>query len=114
MSYMKRYLEKYEWWKLVPCFDFNEYFTAEGGNYSCAHISDEVYIAYLFDKIDGPPTLETGTFKKLDDTAEYTYQWYDPRSDIYFNKVDFRSENGEFKIPPRPTKEDWVIAIKKK
>ncbi len=113
MVYLKKFLEKLEWWKLEPCFDLKEHFEADHGYYSCAHIDSDIYVAYFYDKIDDVFTDITGTVKNMDKNASYTYQWYDPRKNIYLEEMPATVVNGSFTLPKRPTKEDWVIIIKK-
>jgi hypothetical protein len=114
MTYMKQFFEKLEWWRLEPCFDLNEYFTGDHGYYSAAHIGNDTYVAYFYDKLDDVTTDITGTFKRLDDNASYTYRWFDPRTNEYSSEMPASVKNNEFKIPARPTKEDWVILLTSK
>ncbi len=114
MVYLKKFLEKLEWWKLEPCFDLKEYFETDHGYYSAAHIASDVYVAYFYDKIDDVTTDKTGTFKRLSENAEYTYQWYDPRNNLYSEEMPATVINGCFTLPSRPTKDDWVVLLKKK
>ncbi len=114
MSYMKQFLEQYEWWRLEPCFDLNEYFETDHGYYSCAHIDSDLYIAYFYDKVDDVTTDKTGTVKRMDKNGEYTYQWYDPRTNTYLEELPAPVVDGSFTLPKRPTSEDWVVVIKKK
>ena len=76
--------------------------------------NNDIYVAYFYDKIDSIATDITGQFYSLDDNCTYTYQWYDPRENVYLDEVTITSQNGTFTIPKRPTREDWVILLKKK
>lgn len=113
MAYMKEFFEKLEWWKLEPCFDLNEYFVGDHGYYSASHIGNDLYVAYFYDKVDDVFTKSTGTFLRLDKTAKYVYQWYDPTKNVYLEEKEAIIKDGTFKIEERPTLQDWVITLKK-
>jgi hypothetical protein len=112
MGYMKEFLEKYEWWNLIPAFDNKEIFESATGTYSFATIGNDLYIGYLYDDISKEGTLLSGTVKGLDENAEYTYQWYNPRTNVLGSKINI-AKGSQFEIGEKPSAEDWVIVIEK-
>jgi len=113
MSYMKAFLEKYEWWNLVPAFNDKKIFVSDTGFYSVAHIGTDLYIAYLYDNISKKGKTDTGTFTGLDANAEYTYQWFNPRTSATSEPVKVNKNGSEFSIGDRPSAEDWVLVVQK-
>jgi hypothetical protein len=113
MGYMKQLFEKYEWWKLVPAFDNKKIFVSETGTYSVAHIDTDLYIAYLYDDVSKEGTKLTGTFTGLDANAEYTYQWFNPRTTAMSEPAKAAKEGTNFVIGERPSAEDWVLVVQK-
>lgn len=111
MSYMKRFLEKYEWWNLVPAFDSKDIFDSSTGFYSVAHTNNDLYIAYFYDDISSAGSRETGTFKGLD--GEYTYSWFNPRTTAMSNPRPADVKDGCFAVGERPSAEDWVLVLQK-
>ncbi len=116
MLYMRKFFEKFQWWRLVPDFDKKNYFIPEGNAfYACATVSDELYVIYLYD-----PSNASGTVGNMDKNAEYVLQWFNPRTNEYCDeetvKANCTDENGNsgYKLPSRPDCNDWVILLKKK
>ncbi len=112
LGYMKEFLEQFEWWKLVPVFGDKEVFESETGTYSFARINDELYIGYLYDDISKEGTLLSGTLKGLDETAQYTYYWFNPRTNVSGTKIKIE-KGSQFVIGEKPSAEDWVIVVEK-
>ncbi len=112
MQYMKEFFEKIEWWKLVPCFANKAYFSAADGIYYSAATIDGngTYVAYFYDL----KSKATGTLNGLDASSEYTYQWFNPRTNVISNPKPFKATNGSYDIGERPSAEDWVFIAKKK
>lgn len=114
MSYMKAFLEEYEWWKLTPLFESSK-FISETGTYSAATIEDNIYILYFYDAINGEGTALTGTLKGLDKNAQYTYKWFNPRNAQSSEEMNVAlTDEGDFTIGARPSSEDWVLVVNKK
>ncbi len=116
MSYMRKFFEKFDWWRLVPDFDKQHYFIPqENAFYACATISDELYVIYLYDQSN-----LSGMIGNMDANAEYTLQWYNPRTDEYLLeetiKANCTDKNGNagYELPARCDDKDWIILVKKK
>ncbi len=118
IGYMRQFFEKIEWWKLVPDFDNNVYFTpAVANEYAVATIDNSVYVVYLFNR-----TRATGYLANMDDKASYTITWFNPRTNEYIElgndiKTNTTDKNGKpaFQLPNKPESsiEDWVILATK-
>ena len=113
MGYAKEFFEQYEWWKLTPAFDDKKIFTSETGFYSVAYIEKDLFIAYLYDDISKAGTKKTGTFTGLDANADYTYQWYNPRTTAMSEPTKVQKDGSNFVIGERPSAEDWVLVVQK-
>ncbi len=111
MGYMKQFFSEYEWWKLEPCFDSEEYYRSDLGSkgdanrYSAAHIGDTVYIAYFYNV-----GRDTGAFKQLQE-GRYVCTWFDPCTgasrEPYRVNVD---SSGILEIGEKPNNGDWVFS----
>lgn len=113
LGYMRDFFEKYEWWKLTPAFNNKGIFTPDASHFSLASIGNDLFIAYIFDGIANEGTTKTGTIKALDANAEYTYQWFNPRTSAMSEPQKANKNGTEFKIGERPTTEDWVLVVQK-
>ncbi len=112
MGYMKEFLEQFEWWNLIPVFDDKNVFESETGTYSFAKVENDLYIGYLYDDISKEGTVLTGTLKGLDENADYTYYWYNPRTNVSGSKTKIE-KGSQFVIGEKPSAEDWVIVVEK-
>ncbi len=113
MGYAKSFFEQYEWWKLAPAFDDKKIFTSETGFYSVAYIEKDLFICYLYDDISKTGTKKTGTLTGLDANADYTYQWFNPRTTAMSEPVKVQKDGTNFVIGERPNAEDWVLVVQK-
>ncbi len=113
MGYMRKFFEQYEWWKLVPAFDNKMVFTPQASHCMTASIGTDLYITYIFDGIANKGTTLTGTYMSLDADAEYTYQWFNPRTSAMSDPVKAEKNGKTFKVGARPTAEDWVLVVQK-
>ncbi len=108
--YMKNFLEQYEWWNLVPCFAAQTvvatYYANDGKAYSAATIGNELYIAYLYGNDE--TVTDYGTFLLMEN-ADYNVRWFDPQTGEYTDLGTVTITDGTYKIPVKPTTEDWVI-----
>ena len=123
MGYMRQFLEQYEWWKLVPCFEENEYYSPYGTNYSVATIGNELYIGYFYGI--GIYSANFGKFTNMKN-GKYEIKWYNPQDGTYRwydeKEEDFVTsptgpvtiKNGKYKIPGKPDIQDWVVVAKYK
>ena len=106
LIYMKKFLQKYEWQALEPCFNGNEYYDPQNAkNYSAAHIGSDVYIAYLY----GTSQNGHGRFMNMKD-GTYEMVWFNCRTGAEITE-EIVVEGGFFTIPNKPDKNDWAIAV---
>ena len=118
MGYMREFFENYEWWNLTPAFGDSNKFSKSASHFLLASTGNDLYIAYIFDGIAKTGTTRTGTIKNLDRYADYTYQWFNPRtgeiSEPKTANTEYNLFSGtKFEIGSRPTAEDWVLVVQK-
>lgn len=118
MGYMREFFENYEWWNLTPAFGDSDKFSKSASHFLLASTGNDLYIAYIFDGIAKTGTTRTGTIKNLDKNADYTYQWFNPRTGEFSQAQTAEIETNwlgstQFEIGSRPTAEDWVLVVQK-
>ena len=113
MGYMRKFFERFQWCKLTPAFDNSQIFTAQASHFSLSYINNDLYIAYIFDGIAKTGTTKTGSIKNLDKNAQYTYQWFNPRTAQMSQAQTVIKSGSTFNIGARPTAEDWVLVVQK-
>ena len=102
MGYMRRFFESFDWYNLVPEFDYQTHFVPdENCIYACASSNDAV-VVYLY----GENTLG-GTLKDID-LEEYKTVWFNPRTAE--TETARPDGNGHF---AKPDEKDWVLFAKK-
>lgn len=106
LIYMKKFLSQYEWHKLQPCFNGNEYYDPQKAtNYSAAHIGEEIYIAYLY----GTAQNGHGKFQNMKN-GTYEMIWFNCRTGES-TVSEIVVEDTTYTIPNKPDKNDWTIAV---
>jgi len=110
VNYMREFLTKLCWWKLIPRFDSKTFFIPDGENYySIASDERDTYVAYFYGR-----DYKTGYLTNLDD-AKYTYRWFNPRNGEYGDKRTFEPDaHRMYHIEQKPDKNDWVLLVQKK
>ena len=114
MAYMKNFLERYEWWKLVPCFkapveDPDAYFVTSGSSYCAATAGNELYIAYFYaEKTRNKPS---GAFQNMEN-ADYEIIWMNCVTGQTTAPEIVTITDGKYESPRKPTEDDWVIAAR--
>ena len=114
MGYMREFFEQYEWWNLTPAFGDSNKLSKTASHFLLASIGTDLYIAYIFDGIAKNGTTNTGTIKGLDSNANYTYQWFNPRTgETSQAQAVNKTNNTQFNIGARPSTQDWVLVVQK-
>ncbi len=117
MGYMRNFFENYEWWNLIPAFDDTSLYSKTAKHFALATVGNDLYIAYIHDGIGNSARTTTGTLKKLDSSAQYTYQWFNPTSGEFYGTPQTVNKSGiygtNFTIGSRPTAADWVLVVQK-
>ena len=110
LKYMKDFFQKLDWWKLIPRFDAKTYFIPDGENYySLASDERDTIVIYFCNRGD----YVTGRLTTLDN-CEYTYQWFNPRTNEYYPKRKFWPDvHRTFHLEHKPDDLDWVMLIEK-
>ena len=116
LSYMKNFLEKYEWWNLAPCFnkffiddEADAYYEHTGRNYSVSHIGNELYIGYFYGS--GENNTNLGILLQMEN-ADYEVVWMNCVTGEFTEPEVVTITDGTLTVPVKPTDEDWVIAVK--
>ena len=113
----RKYLNQYEWWKLVPDADVIEDSedTAEYERTVAARIGDALLMAYkqrILNKIANPYVI---TFRNLKPGTDYEVKAYNPIRDYEANLGSLTVDhNGKAVVSNFPAMQDWVVVLKKK
>ena len=126
MGYMRAFMEKLDWYELLPRFNNWAYFVPANNVYAyCASNRRNTEMVVYFYSFTDPTVGErintekyggvmTGTVGSLVPFADYTYQWFDPISGEYLQQGTFRaSAIGTWFAGVRPTQTDMVLLIQK-
>ncbi|MBP3377261.1 MAG: DUF4038 domain-containing protein, partial [Clostridia bacterium] len=108
VAYMKEFLEKYEWWKLVPCFNRSYYYEPNGWGYSVSTIGNDVYLGYFYGTNEAYRGL--GTLRSMKN-GDYTVTWFNCRTGKYEDPFTVTVTDGTYRIPKKPGDGDWVITV---
>lgn len=110
MGYLAEFMDGIEWWKLTPRFDSTDWFSpSKSVPYSLATIDNDAYVFYFY----GDQTTETGEARNLQKNTTYTLTWYNPQTGEWRNTKAFTTGTGKYKLPEKPTNDDWVLYIEK-
>ncbi len=125
VGYMREFLEKTQWYNLIPRFDNRAYFVPAHNVYytyaSNENNSEIVVYFYSFtDESVAQKTntkfyggIKTGTVGGLVPNGSYTYQWFDPISGEYSEKYEFTATRfGTYYVGDRPQATDMVLFIR--
>lgn len=107
VAYIRQLLEKYEWWKLVPCFNNSYFYTPGSCKYSVSHIGNEIYLGYFYgkggnDKLGSLTSMANG---------EYKVTWFNCITGEYSESFTVTVTDGTYTLPAKPDAGDWVIAV---
>lgn len=109
LTHFRKFYTSLEWWKLVPRFDDDAWGSfADKSKSLLSSDGNSVFVVFFF----GSDSL-TGTLKNLLPGATYSAQWFNPRDGRY-REIDSVTQNSSrWTIPGRPTREDWILLLKK-
>ncbi len=110
ITYIKDYLQKYEWWRLVPCFNKSYFYQPGSCKYSVSHIGNEIYIGYFYGKLNND---KLGTLTSMAN-GEYEVQWFNCQTGEYGESFTVNITDGTYTLPAKPDAGDWVIAVELK
>ena len=109
ITYIKDYLQKYEWWRLTPCFNKSYFYQPGSCKYSVSHIGNEIYIGYFYGKINND---KLGTLTSMAN-GEYEVQWFNCITGEYGEVFTVTVTDGTYTLPAKPDAGDWVISVEK-
>lgn len=108
VSYIRKFLSEYEWWRLVPCFE-NSYFYDHGScKYSVCHIGNELYLGYFYGSANNS---KLGRFTSMQN-GEYEVRWFNCITGEYGESFTVTVTDGVYQLPEKPDTGDWVISVK--
>ncbi len=110
MGYLRQFLEKFDWWNLVPDFDNkNAFIPSENAFYSCATVKNDIYVVCFYNR-----TEDTGSFVNMDTNSTYKLQWFNTRTNEYSLIGNVAPEkDGSYKLPNKEQSLDWVVIAEK-
>lgn len=127
VGYMRRFLEKTEWYNLIPRFDNRAYFVPCSRVYYvyAGNEDNSEIVIYFYSFTDesvaqntntkGLGGIKTGTVGSLVPNGEYTYQWFNPITDEYYKEQEFTAtKSGTFYLGSRPDDTDMAVVIRAK
>lgn len=109
VTYVKKFLSEFEWWKLVPCFNGSEYYEPSGKNYSVTTIDNKLYAAYFYGS--GANDSALGSFTSMEN-ADYEIRWMNCRTGEWLDAETVSITDGTYKIPQKPDSGDWALYAK--
>ena len=117
MTYMRGFLEKAGWYKLIPDFDKGEYYsnTDKATYYAAAHDGNDTYVVYMYNRTKNAG----GIILQMDDKATYTAQWFDPTTNEYttvatdIKASEVKSGVTGYRIPEKPQEYDMAFLLTK-
>ncbi len=125
-GYMRTFLEKTEWYNLIPRFDNHAYFTpCTNVYYAYAGNPDNTEIVIYFYSFTDPTVAEktntkgyggikTGTVGNLEPDTKYICQWFDPVTGEFYEEKEFTSSKfGTHYIGEKPQATDMALRIVK-
>ncbi len=106
----KKFIEKFEWWKLEPAQDRIECNTSDPVSVPfCAVIDERDLFIYMFRK---PARWRPYKVNGLIPEKEYGVTWFDPITGQVHSGDRFRSDSeGKLDINRLPIMQDWVLVI---
>ena len=109
LGYFKTFYSSLEWWKLTPRFDDNSWGSfADTSRSLLSSDGQDVYVVFFF----GSGT-STGTLNHMQNNSGYVAQWFNPRDGQYKSIGTFKQRSSQWRIPDRPSAEDWVLLVRK-
>ena len=126
-GYMRSFLEKTQWYNLIPHFNNMAYFVpASNVYYVYASNTDNTEIVIYFysftdeavaekANVKGYGGIKTGTVGSLTPGGEYTYQWFNPVTGEYSEEYEFTAtRQGTYYLGSRPDDTDMAVVIRAK
>lgn len=127
VGYMRSFLEKTEWYNLIPRFDSKIYFVASNNVYYvyASNEDNTEIVIYFYSFTDesvaqksntrGYGGIKTGTVGNLIPNGTYSYQWFNPVTGEYSEEYEFTAtRSGTYYLGARPDDTDMAILIKAK
>ena len=126
VGYMRSFLERIEWYNLIPRFNNPAYFVPASDvfAYCASNKSNTEMVLYFYSFTDesvaerantkGNGGIMTGTVGSLVPLAQYSYRWFNPITGEYTEEGTFKASLlGTWFAGLRPDDTDYVLLIQK-
>ncbi|MBR4051127.1 MAG: DUF4038 domain-containing protein [Clostridia bacterium] len=127
VGYMRSFLEKTEWYNLIPRFGNWAYFVPGNNVYYvyASNADNTVAVIYFYSFTDETIAenkntkyyggVKTGTVGNLTPNGTYSYQWFNPVTGEYYDENEFTATKiGTYYLGARPDDTDMAVIIKAK
>jgi hypothetical protein len=106
MAHLRRFLERTEWWELVPVLPRDSAFLSLSP--ACVYARNaRTHILYFYSR-----SLETGTILHLKPLARFSLIWFNPRTGEQETPLTLSADaDGSLVLPQKPDEEDWAAEI---
>lgn len=108
MKHLRDFFAGLQWWKLTPRFADKQWCDfIDTERTVLASDDNRVFVVYAYgDRAD------LGSLRGLNPTADYSGQWFDPRTGQRKTiSGPIRAADGSWTIPNKPDQKDWVLMI---
>ena len=108
LGYMKRFLNKAKWWRLIPTFGSSLDFSKHGlVKYVMARDGENTAVLYFLNQ-----TTDTGCVNRLAD-SDYLVTWMNPRTGETERSEVCHTANGSLLLEDKPDGYDWVVLLER-
>ncbi len=109
LTHFHDFYTRLQWWKLIPRFDDAAWSSFDDKARSLlSSDGKEVFVVFFWSDGTG-----TGSLVNFTANALHTAQWFNPRTGAYTALGEFYPIATRWRLPNRPTAEDWVLLVKK-
>ncbi|MDR3710979.1 MAG: DUF5060 domain-containing protein [Capsulimonadaceae bacterium] len=107
MTYLRRFFEAIDWWKLEPCYNIADRATLDEPKFARLAFSDRATVLLLYNA-----TVKSGVLHRLKPGASYDASWYDPRRGAYILIGVVRADDGgNCAMPEKPDANDYLLRL---
>ena len=111
LGFLKEFYTSLNWWRLKPMSTEDEHSPIVlEREFTAAMSTDDsgTIVIYFYEQ-----NRATGKLKGLLPGIQYRVRWFDPRTGNYTELGPISSTNGEWKVPEKPSGEDWMLLVEK-
>ena len=106
MAHLRRFLERTEWWNLIPVLPCDSAFRSLSPAYVYARTT-RTHMLYFYAR-----SRETGIILNLRPFARFSLVWFNPRTGEQEAPLRLSADaDGSLVLPLKPDEEDWAVEI---